>query len=91
MLVYIIINIEKLKQDKLDLLLRLFTALEENNITGFMYIPLDGRSFVPISLILQKHKVLQKKGWIIAHTKKPEKQLIICNTTIITLIQSLLC
>jgi hypothetical protein len=89
LLVYLIINIEKIEQDKLDILLRLFTALEENNITGFMYIPFDGRSFPPITLILQKHKVLQNKGWIIGPSKKPEKQLIICNTTIITLIQSL--
>ena len=90
LLVYLIINIEKIKQNNLDILLRLFTALEENNITGFMYIPLDGRSYSLISHILHNYKVLQNKGWIIVTSKKPEKQLIICNTTIITLIQSLL-
>lgn len=90
LLVYLIINIEKLEQVKLDILLRLLTALEENNITGFMYIPFKGRSFTLISEILQRNDVLTNNGWFIEHDKKPEKRLIICNTTLITLIQSLL-
>jgi hypothetical protein len=90
LLVYIIINSEKLEKDKLDTLNRLFTALEENNITGFIYIPLDGRAYTPITEILRRHKVIENKGWYIESGKKPEKQLIISNTTIVTLIQSLL-
>jgi hypothetical protein len=90
LLVYLIINIEKLEQDKLDILIRLFTALEENNITGFMYIPFQGRSYTPILNILRRYNVQANNGWYIEHPKKPERRLIICNTTLITLIQSLL-
>jgi hypothetical protein len=87
LLVYIIINNQQLQ---LDILLILFMALEENNVTGFMYIPLKGRAYKPISEVLTKYKVIQNIDWHKDYDDKLEKKLIICNSTIVSLIQSLL-
>ena len=89
LLVYIIINIDKLNKDALDLLHTLFTTLEENNITGFMYIPLNGRSYPIITLLLKKYNVNQNYDLqFVEYKGKVERQLVICNTTIVTLIQN---
>lgn len=89
LLVYIIINIDKLNKDTLDLLLALFTALEENGVTGFMYIPLNGRSYPLITPLLKKYNVNQNYDLqFVEYKGKVERQLVICNTTIVTLIQN---
>jgi len=84
LLVYIIINIHQLQ---LDILLILFMALEENNVTGFLYIPLKGRAYKPITEILTKYKVIQNIDWHKDYDDHVEKKLIICNSTIVSLIQ----
>ena len=89
LLVYIIINIDKLNKDLLDLLHALFTALEENNVSGFMYIPLNGRSYPLITLLLKKYNVEPKYGFhFVEYKRQVENHLIICNTTIVALIQN---
>lgn len=89
LLVYVIINIEKFNKDMLDLLCILFTTFEENGVTGFMYIPLNGRAYPPITLLLKKYNVNQNYDLqFVEYKEQVEKQLVICNTTIVTLIQN---
>ena len=89
LLVYVIINIDKLNKDKLDLLYALFNAFEENGVTGFMYIPLNGRSYPLITLLLKKYNVKQNYDLqFVEYMRKVERQLIICNTTVVILIQN---
>ena len=89
MLVYIILNIETFDLHKLDILRRLFTATEENAINGYMYISLKGRSYRQILELLQRYTFEPNYGWkSIDNSSKTEKQLIICNTTVILLLQT---
>ena len=89
LLVYIIINIDKLNKDVLDLLRTLFTTLEENNVSGFMYIPLNGRAYEHIMIILKKYNVEPIYDlYFVEYKRKLENYLIICNTTIVALIQN---
>ena len=88
MLVYIILNIETFNLQQLDILYRLFFAIEENAISGFMCISLKGRSYGKILELLRRYTFEPNYGWqSIDNSSKTEKQLIICNTTVILLIQ----
>jgi hypothetical protein len=88
MLVYIILQIETFNLQQLDILYRLFFAIEENAISGFMCISLKGRSYEQILEIIQRYNVEPNYEWqSIDKLLKLEKQLIICNTTVIILIQ----
>ena len=89
MLVYIILNIETFNLQQLDILYRLFFAIEENGISGFMGISLKGRSYGKILELLQRYTFEPNYGWqSIDNSSKTEKQLIICNTTVILLLQT---
>jgi hypothetical protein len=88
MIVYIILNIETFNLQQLDILYRLFFAIEENAISGFMCISLKGRSYGKILELLQRYTFEPNYGWqSIDNSSKTEKQLIICNTTALLLIQ----
>ena len=88
MIVYIILNIETFNIQQLDILYRLFFAIEENAISGFMCISLKGRSYGKILELLRRYTFEPNYGWqSIDNSSKTEKQLIICNTTVILLIQ----
>jgi hypothetical protein len=89
LLVYIILNLETFDVYQLDILRRLFVAIEENAISGYMYISLKGRSYEQILEKMRRYDVEPNYGWLsIGHLSKTEKQLIICNTTVILIIQS---
>jgi hypothetical protein len=88
-IVYIILNFETFDLHQLDILRRLFIAIEENAISGYMYIPLKGRAYRQILELLLKYKVEPNYGWnSVDNVLKTEKQLIICNTTVILLLQT---
>jgi len=88
MIAHIILNIENYNLHQLNLLYCLFVAIEENAISGFMCISLTGRLYKQIIELLQKYTIEPKYAWkSIYNLSKTEKQLIICNTTIILLTQ----
>jgi hypothetical protein len=90
LLVYIIINIHTFNQQQLDILYQLFISIEENAVSGYMYIPMNGRSYEHILRILVKYKLEPNYQLIyITKTSSVEKSLVICNTTLVSLIQSL--
>jgi hypothetical protein len=89
LVIYVILNIESFTQNELQKLITLFMALEENNITGFMYISRNGRAIEPIMSVISKYSIVPQYGWFIDYAnnkKNPENGLIICNTVVVSLI-----
>jgi hypothetical protein len=91
LLVYLLINSHTYNQVQLDILYRLFVCLEENAIGGYMYISLKGRSYKSIIEKLSKNQIEQNYTYhILEKNSIPEKCLIICNTTLISLFGNLI-
>jgi len=89
LLVYVIININTFDITRLDILCRLFSSLEENAIGGCIYISLHGRAYRPILELFQRYNVELRYDWhYVDQTTQIQRQLVICNLPVITLIQS---
>jgi hypothetical protein len=88
LLVYLIIHIDTFELDKLEILSRLFTTLEENAVGGYMYLSIKGRSYSTIFGLLKKYNIEPDYGYqYVDNTSKVERQLIISNLVVITLMQ----
>jgi len=86
LLVYLLINSDDFNANQIDILYRLFVCLEENAVGGYMYISIKGRSYKSIIEKLRKYKIEENyKFHILEKSSKPERYLIICNTTIISI------
>ena len=88
LLVYLIINIDTLELDKLEILSRLFTSLEESAVGGYMYLSVNGKSYLTILGLLQKYDIeLCYERRYVDDKSRIEMHLIICNLVVITLMQ----
>jgi len=88
LLVYIILNIDTFELDKLEILSRLFTTLEENAVGGYMYLSIKGRSYSTILKLLQKYDIeLRYERRYVDDKSRVERHLIIGNLVVITLMQ----
>jgi hypothetical protein len=90
LIIYIIINIEQYTRDELTVLNQLFMSLEENNITGFMYISKKGRSIKEVIPILHKYKLHIGYRKYVNNEGNVEDGLILCNTVIVGLIRAII-
>jgi hypothetical protein len=88
LLVYLIINIDTFELDKLEILSRLFTSLEENAVGGYMYLSVNGTSYLTILGLLQKYDIeLSYERRYVDDKSRIEMHLIISNLVVITLMQ----
>ena len=90
LIIYIIINIDQYTHDQLTILIQLFMSLEENNVSGFMYISKKGRAISEVLSILHKYELEIGYKKYINNDGNIEDGLILCNTIIVSLIQKVI-
>jgi hypothetical protein len=92
LLVYTIIELPNMSKDNIRKTIKIFTRLEENAVTGFMYVSQYGRSFKPIKSIFDKtntpYEIADYVDYL--NNDKIDRGIAIHNTSLVFLAGNLL-